>query len=436
MSRFAAKLAATSPFTRAALLFVLALQVLRFYGVDQSPPGFYVDEAVGSAQVLCIRETGSDFFGDRLPLFSPGLGAGFYTPPYVYGQVLWTSVFGDSIASFRSFVALATVLTLLVFGLYLRRVAGGAIALWFLILGTISPWSWQFSRIAWDPPLAPLFLALGMLFFTNGRKWGPWVSGIFFALAAYAYPPTRLQAGVFLLLMPGVSWRQTFQACATFAVALVPLLIRSLDEDFGARARLVAIWSQYPGNPYKDESIFGLVLGVIKNVFLHLTPEFLLLRGDANLRHSTQQFGMISWPEAFGLVWTMVCVAWARIRRTFTPAEWSLVWIGVIGVVTGLVPASMTWESVPHSLRAITAWPFFCLLAAVGITRFLGARRHEAWKWAALAGCAAFSWFYLSDYFGDYPERSRHWFQTEDVPVARAYERMTGEGISCEKLPR
>lgn len=45
----------------AALALLLAgLIASRFIGLDQSPPGFYVDEAAIAAQVMCLRSTGGD----------------------------------------------------------------------------------------------------------------------------------------------------------------------------------------------------------------------------------------------------------------------------------------------------------------------------------------------------------------------------------------
>lgn len=113
---------------------------------------------MGAAQVLCIKQTGADYFGAKLPLFSPGLGGGYYTAPFLYGEALWTSVFGNSVVSFRSFVAFVSTLT--IFGIYRfvkEFTKNETTARFALLFASISPWAFQFSRIAWDPPLAPFF---------------------------------------------------------------------------------------------------------------------------------------------------------------------------------------------------------------------------------------------------------------------------------------
>ena len=52
------------------LYLIILFNVLRFLGLEISPPGFYADESYGATQVMCIRETGADFFGHFLPLFA------------------------------------------------------------------------------------------------------------------------------------------------------------------------------------------------------------------------------------------------------------------------------------------------------------------------------------------------------------------------------
>ena len=80
------------------LYLIILFNVLRFLGLEISPPGFYADESYGATQVMCVRQTGADFFGHFLPLFAiSGPGEPIYTPTYLYGQILWTSIFGNSI---------------------------------------------------------------------------------------------------------------------------------------------------------------------------------------------------------------------------------------------------------------------------------------------------------------------------------------------------
>ena len=144
--------------------------VLRFVGLEQSPPGFYGDEFRGALHLICIGETGESAYGERWPVFVRGAGGGFYTPPFLYFGAVWAKLFGYSIASFRAIAAFFSVLTIAALYGWVRRAAGPEIAAWSAFVAALSPWSFQFSRIAWDPPLAPAFLMLGLWAWFAGAR--------------------------------------------------------------------------------------------------------------------------------------------------------------------------------------------------------------------------------------------------------------------------
>lgn len=150
--------------SRISLIFlIIFLNAWRFIGLEISPPGFYLDEAAGATQIICLKETWRDFYGNGPGLFTAGFpGFGLYTPIYVYGEMLWTSVFGNAIWAFRSFLALTTSLTVYFLYLWVRNISSDKTALYVAFAASISPWAFQFSRIAWDPPLAVLFLVMAL----------------------------------------------------------------------------------------------------------------------------------------------------------------------------------------------------------------------------------------------------------------------------------
>lgn len=424
---------------RLLLGVVVALNLLRFIGIESAPPGFYVDEAVGAAHVLCVKESGADFYNVSTPLFSVAAGGGYTTAPFLYGEAVWTAIFGNSVGAFRTFNAFITALTVLFLFLWVRRRAGSRVALIAALLGSVSPWAFQFSRIAWDPPLAPFFLFAGLAAFDlmSLKRWRILLGALCFAMCAYSYPPSRIQATLFLFFIPGLAWAETLMALGIYLVSISPLIFRTLfDPAFTGRSKMLGIWSSYPMNPYANDGFFGQAWGVIVQTALHFDPQFLLFSGDRNLRHSTQAVGMLSWTEFFliliGFGWGM----WALIRRQkfLNATEKGLCVFAWLGIFTGILPAALTWESVPHSLRAIGAWPFFAILAAV-----FGERLIRAWKRAQtviVASALIFASFYFYEFFVNYPGNSIGWFKTEVNPIAQAYDRMTRDGASCESLRR
>jgi hypothetical protein len=122
------------------------------------------------------------------------------------------------------------------------------------------------------------------------------------------------------------------------------------------------------------------------------------------------------------------------------------------GFVCGIVPAALTWERIPHALRAIGAWPFLAMMTG-DILHRIG----QLWKYTSLltAACAAvFFTLYVRSYFVGYPrmseassdshvkvlaiaaEQSGSWHgfveTLKDYPkLARDYYRMTYGHESC-----
>jgi len=438
-----------------AIAVLIALNAIRFWGFGISPPGFYIDEAVGAAHVLCLKQTGADYWGVPHPLFSAGPGGGYFTAPYLYGEALWTSIWGDSTAAFRSFAALVTVLAILFLTLYTRKKTDDRTALWVALMATVAPWVFQFSRIAWDPPMVPIFLMLGLYLLEGRSRWSWLFSALAFAGAAYAYPPARVQVPLLLIFLPGVDWKKTAKMIGAFVVLVIPVLLKSFDPAFMARTRMLAITSDYPSNPYRDASIFGWVWAVMKQTFEHLSPQYLAISGDRNLRHSTQAFGMISWVQYAALVWGLGLAFVDGVRVVFrkpilfwsrlTRGEQTLLVLGGVGTFVGIAPAAMTWEGVPHAIRSIGAWPFLCMLSGVVIEHLL--KKVEAFAGekngrvfsrgiqnAVWAGSLVFFAMYLQVFFGDYARDSVAWFQVDRSPIAQAYGAMTRQGLSCEAI--
>lgn len=83
----------------------------------------------------------------------------------------------------------------------------------------------------------------------------------------------------------------------------------------------------------------------------------------------------------------------------------------------GTVPAALTWEGVPHSVRSCASWVFFALLTA-GILAKLDRRWSVTLPSIAVVSLA-FSLRFFPDYFDGYPRRAMGVF---DVPLRNAAE--------------
>ena len=447
-----------------ALMLVLLACALRLVALDHSPPAFYIDEAMGAAHSLSYQQTGLDLFG-KIGLFSKSDSSGFYSAPFLLSGAAWSALFGASPVAFRSLVAVIGILSVL--GVYrlMSNAAGGAEkALLAAMFAACLPWAFQFSRISWDAPLATCFLiwAVSTAYRTPARMFQVWncvLAGVLFALASYTYAPMRLNAILLLALLPGLPFRPKVAMFAVFGLLNVPVVPYYLDAEFVSRSQLLSLTSSYPDNPFRDASGPGLLAAYITQLSRHLSLDFLLLRGDSNLRHSVQAFGMLDIVTFFGCL-----LAFAAWIRGFPPKQEAkhLTWheakaylvsrdtlifrIGLAGVVAGITPAALTWEGVPHAIRAMGSWPFFVVLAADGWSR-VTARWPRAFLAVCVASALCFA-FYARNYFFEYPRICGDWFDrkiverirlTGEIPddygkVAKAYYRVSVKGERCSDI--
>jgi len=61
-------------FTPILIALIIIINMGRFIALEESPPGFYIDESAGATQIICLRETGSDPDGKSFPVFRRAAG--------------------------------------------------------------------------------------------------------------------------------------------------------------------------------------------------------------------------------------------------------------------------------------------------------------------------------------------------------------------------
>jgi 4-amino-4-deoxy-L-arabinose transferase-like glycosyltransferase len=453
-------------------MIVGAAIVVRFIGLETSPPGFSMDEAMGAANLACLGETGYSAEGVRWPLFATGDGGGYYTPVYLYFGAAWTRLFGISIAAIRAIPAFFCSFAVLGVYCLTRKLAGPRAALWATFVASLSPWGMHFSRVAWDPPVAAAFVPWLCYFWLLGKPLlGGLLSGAAFAGAIYSYPPTRIQAPMlfailFLMMLPRT--RKRLVRSIGFAISSVllsiPLILRVLNPEFLSRSNGLAIFtdSYLKGN----RGIFGpklyLLRTLLDNVAQHFRPSFLFLTGDVNYRHSSQTFGVLSLVDDVALLLGLVIVIQSLRRRLpdawVMPGDKSLsrtFVLGISGWVLGVLPAALTWDGVPHALRGIGAWPFVAL-----VTGAILAQADRYWRnLKTLAGLVgALHWvLYGAAYYRDFPKFAgeffdvswndsmiHYWEQTpekrranaRDAALAQRYFLMSQGAHNCEQSER
>ena len=418
---------------------LILINLARFWRLDAVPAGFYIDEAAGATQIICISQMGIDLYGDHFPLFSAGGADALYTPFYIYGQILWTYFFGITPTGFRSFVAATSCLTIFFLYLWARRLGGKRFAFYVAFSASISPWAFQFSRIAWDPPVAVLFLVAGLWASSLRRYW--WIAGILFAGAAYSYSPMRISAVILLALLPALRLRQKVLIFGVMLLSCIPLIMEMSKPYFLERSKFLAIWGQHGLNPYAYFTPSELLKVFYHNLLSHLNLDFLLLHGDGNLRHGIPNFGVLSWLDGLSLLALITILPILLYQRVLNKKEFLKSWqgvaliVGFIGVMANLIPASLTVNT-PHALRSIGVYPFIAILTGLALY-YLDEKLKSKWilTISIIIGLGFFS-TYLYKYFGAYTSQSAEVFKGDGSQIFNAYSRITQEAISCKDLPR
>lgn len=401
----------------AGLIFLsLAVNVVRFAGLERSPPGFHVDELGGAVTVQCLVTEGRDAKGDaRLPLLFSDLKFGTPKPPtYIYPAMLWTRIFGFSISSFRGFIAFVTVLTIAGLVVLAGTLMGRSYAVLVAVVASISPWAWMFSRIAYEPMLGPCFMVWGMVVFFRSRGPGSaFLSGLLFAGAMYSYPPMRLQIPllamslvIFAALRKNMTRGYGLLFAATLALAVVPLVYYILVMDFQSRFNVIGIFSEkYLASIGKTGSFTDLGGIFLRNYFSHFSPAFLFFKGSGNAMHSSGFVGILSWTESAAVAGGIVWLAWLAVktkcREMFKKVNHQYLALFSVNILVSVAPSALTWEGVPHALRIISAWPFASLTTAYVLWRFV-----QRWPGLVVVICAVSAWFFFKfghNYFTKYP---------------------------------
>ena len=425
--------------------------VMRFVGLQVSPPGFWMDEAWPATHSMCLAETGHDADGVRWPLYSTAGGGSQHALTLLGFNVAWLHVFGTSRAAFRAVAGFWVIITCVALFDLSRSLmamipsppqdereaaARRSMPWWVLLSALLSPWGFHFSRIAWDAPLAAGLLIVSLASLARARRLGrasiPWsvACGIFGALAMITYNPLRVTTPLVLLgatvvlglTLPDLRARYAFLKRATLAAGcqlavMGPTLIKLLNGEINARINALVIFNDQWVTAHRDHVPRALfILGsLLDNLALYLRPSYLLFWGDPNARHSPHIIGQLSPLDDLALALvaiTVIAHGYRSLRSPETPpmphhalhatGRWLAVIAAsaVVAGALGALPAALTWERQPHALRSIGAWPFIALFSGAVIAGAWSLRRSLAPVIATVAVVYS-AWFFPS-YFHAY----------------------------------
>ena len=386
---------------------------VRTYGLGGLPDGLYCDEAANGYDAYCILKTGKSTFGHDVPLFFNHHNGDYVEALYTYLSVPLVSLFGLTVFSTRLLAALAGTCTILTTSLLSRELFNRPVGLITAFLVAFSPWNVVLSRVAFRGILLPLCITLSVYLFIRSLKNAKLfpICGLVFGLTLHSYAVAKLLVPLLVLAL-ALIYRETlirlirqdrkalphvFAGCFLFLVFAVPVYHFSLLGPGNQRFTELSI--------FNDSQPVHLFL---KNYLLHLSPDFLFFQGDPNSRHSIRDFGellLVLMPFVF------LGIGVAVHRRSQSHL------LPPIFFFLGIIPPSVTNESLPHALRAIGAFPFLEITAATGILFFaerisrVSRPASIALLGAVVAALFANTALFAHTYFVKYRADSQHAFQ-------------------------
>ena len=405
------------------LTILVASLFLRFYRLDQNLPEIYADE---TSHYIHLIE------------FS------LYRRIFSFTWFLGLNPLGARAAAalYSSFIPL--VIYLLANRLSKNRI----VPLVSAISSVFLPWTFLIGRIGHTHiPLLVITSTLSAYFFLGKSKLSNFLSLFFLLLSAYFYQSVIIIAP-FIFILIGyylyLSLKPRHRRFGLLAIGVSLLFIGSLFvtryQGFNpaSRALDLATWRDPNTTHFSDKyralswasepDLFSFFLPsevlaaplvynrltanlsiFARNYLSFFSPDFLFLKGDPILRHSTGQFGVF-----YPFLLPFILYGAYRFFLTAKPKakHLFLVWI-----LASPLPAAITKDGPGYLLRVITLLPFLTYFAALGITDSLSWFKK---KWLrilyvlglSLVGIYSAYAFFFS-YFHVYP------YQLE---TARSYE--------------
>lgn len=432
-------------------LIIFVAFLLRVIKLDKIPLGLYSDEALFGYHSFCLAETGRDQDGNLFPVFFKIFAGVHSGGVYYYCAALINKLLGPSIFSIRFTSCLLGLISIFFTYKLVKLYFNKPEALVCAFLLTISPWHIQISRVAMEQSSLVCFFVISVYLFSLGLRGNDKYiifSSIPIGLSFYSYVIARLFVPLFYFIFLLLNCeklkekkKSLFICLLICLIMMVPFVKYSLKYDLQNRYNYLSITNkQFSIEPAKKEfkklnlsflteNNCILVPAIfIKNYFKHMSTNFLLKNGDKNLRHHVGGRGQILeftfWMSIVGFFYLI----FKKQKGLYIFSIWLLLFP---------VPASLTWESVPHALRAVCGLPIFDILAAVGFVSLLSLIRKLLESKNKVIGViiSIFLLFliirgvsdfknYLEDFYIDYPVRSANSFDYRIYAISNATKDM------------
>lgn len=371
------------------IVIVIIASVLRLWKLGDVPISPDWDEVALGYNAYSIMLTGKDEYGEPFPLILRSFDD--YKPAlYAYLIIPAVKIFGLNVFSVRLPSAVFGALTVLaVFFLVRELFKKNNLALISSFLFAISPWSIQFSRVAFESNVGASLNIFSVLFFLWGLK-RPWfliLSAIFMGLSLYVYQSEKVfipllfivlifSFGKALIALP--RRYLIFAAAIGFFICLPMIQYIIVNKEALSRAQGVSILSNNNA-PLLQENVqrliqdrekndhLGLILDNRRIMYLkkiaegylaHFDLNWLFIKGDIARHHAPGMGLLYHWEFPFLMIgiYSLLFGNFSK-RAKFLIFGWFLI---------APIPASVT-SDVPHAVRTLNFLPTFQIFTGIGI---------------------------------------------------------------------
>lgn len=342
-------------------LIVLVGVLFRFYQLSSLPPGLHPDEAANGQDIFRM------FSGDIRPLYATN---GPRESLFFFAQGFFVKILGNTVLALRLAPALFGVLAIIAVYYWGKDWFGQRVGLLAAFFMAVNPWVVIISRDGFRASMTPLMVALVAYFAGRAIKTKQthyYIGvGIFLGLGAYTYTAYQLMIAAVVGLAGYVlifrrHWlkgqgKNIAAAILAFSIVLAPLGIYTVrNKDAAARAG---------GTSFLNKSLNkGKPLATLWDS----TQKTLLqynFRGDDNARHNVPNEPLLN--TFVGIMFILgILVALYSIGH----ARYAAI---LFIAAAMMLPAALTAEGLPHGLRSIGSAPAVMILAAIGLSYFIG----------------------------------------------------------------
>jgi 4-amino-4-deoxy-L-arabinose transferase-like glycosyltransferase len=390
-------------------LVLIGATVLRLHDLNNTPAGFFCDEAAFGYNGYAIGKTGYDENGRFLPLLVWSFG-GYKNTVYIYTTALTTRLFGTTELATRLPAALYGIGSIWALFALGRALFNPWVGLFAAVFMALAPWHLHFSRIAFEmTPFAFLFTlaAFYLVRYTQGRR--TLVAAVFLcALCPYDYALSTVFVPLFLigfgiLYLPTLlrRWKETLLAIVVAIATVTPLGVFYYRNPQGT------IYLQRTTMVDPNQSWGAQALRYFDNYKEFFNPRFLFEHGDTITRHAVREFGELLPIFAPFLVLGIVAALFRRERFSKLILWWLAIYPAGASLLT----------EIPSATRAFIGVPVFCLLAGLGLAAALWVLTVVRWRPLVLilqaAALGVVGYFvtvqateYVRFYFNEYPKYS------------------------------